>query len=247
MQDHFRAMKRHPSEANRTEVDTDRAQLRVQLDHFSMLGAQLGRQATTFETEANDPSIALFDHLDIPPDDNDDPDDADVADPNVDNDPDPTPPDILPEAISLTLPSRTPGATDFVLLELQMRDTQIQTYLQKLRDIIAEKSFLYSHVIRVAPRKVVRTRARTNIAKLNLSISHLARAYTKARLAMLRLGSNEDKYPIMLPEHVRASTAILDPNEPGSTSLHLSWIWQMPGQRMDHSETERECKSSFSQ
>ena len=29
-----------------------------------------------------------------------------------------------------------------------------------------------------------------------------------------------------MPEDVKASTAIVNPNEPGSTCLKLSWIWQ---------------------
>ncbi|KAF8801024.1 hypothetical protein BYT27DRAFT_7116196, partial [Phlegmacium glaucopus] len=31
------------------------------------------------------------------------------------------------------------------------------------------------------------------------------------------------------PEDIRASTAIVNPNEPGSTQLKLSWIWQTAG------------------
>ena len=32
-----------------------------------------------------------------------------------------------------------------------------------------------------------------------------------------------------MPEDVKASTAIVNPNEPGSTQLKLSWIWQTAG------------------
>jgi hypothetical protein len=35
-----------------------------------------------------------------------------------------------------------------------------------------------------------------------------------------------DKFRILLKEDVKASTAIVDPNDTGSTSLRLSWIWQ---------------------
>ena len=34
------------------------------------------------------------------------------------------------------------------------------------------------------------------------------------------------KYCILMKEDLKSSTAILKPNQPGSTNLKLSWIWQ---------------------
>jgi hypothetical protein len=34
------------------------------------------------------------------------------------------------------------------------------------------------------------------------------------------------RYKSLTPEDVKASTALLNPNEPGSTRLKLTWIWQ---------------------
>lgn len=244
-------MKRYPSEASGTVIETGRTQLRLQLDKFASLGARLGRLTRQSGEQACDASILLFDGLEMQPEDDDPEAGGSPADPDTINDarnamlddPGVETQDVLPEVVSFILPSTTLDDPDFMVRELRLRDIQIQTYLQQLRDIIAEKSFLYSHVIRVAPRKVVRTRARANVAKLNLSITHLSRAYTKARLAILRLGAKEVEYPVLLPEHVRASTAILDPNEPGSSTLRLSWLWQLPGEPMDQLGTAGECKS----
>ena len=47
---------------------------------------------------------------------------------------------------------------------------------------------------------------------------------------MVRLGADNtilERFRILLKEDVKASTAILKPNLPGSSNLHLSWIWQM--------------------
>ena len=114
-------------------------------------------------------------------------------------------------------------------VELQLRLKQAEKCLQALWDTIADKSFQYSHVIRVAPRKGVRTRARATIIKLNFEITLHCHVYAKCRVAMVRLGASEtilSKYHILLKEDVKSSSAILNPNEPGSSRHQLSWIWQ---------------------
>jgi hypothetical protein len=68
------------------------------------------------------------------------------------------------------------------------------------------------------------------IAKLNDQIKHFCHVYARARAAMVRLGANEQtlrRFQILLKEDIKASTAILNPNIPGSSSLRLSWIWNM--------------------
>ena len=54
---------------------------------------------------------------------------------------------------------------------------QASKTLQALRDMIADKSFQYSHVIRVVPRQGVRTRACGAITKLNHQIAYHCRVY----------------------------------------------------------------------
>jgi hypothetical protein len=46
---------------------------------------------------------------------------------------------------------------------------------------------------------------------------------------MIQLGANQEilsKFRVLLKEDVKSSTALLDPNNPGSSTLQLSWIWQ---------------------
>jgi hypothetical protein len=134
-------------------------------------------------------------------------------------------------------------------VELNLRIQQADKCLQALRDNIADKSFQYSHVIRVAPRKGVRTRARGAITKLNSIIAYYARVYERCRCAMTMLGADEailNKYPILLKDHLKSSTALLNPNEPGSTRIQLSWIWRSAaGGIGNSSESLLECESEL--
>jgi hypothetical protein len=132
-------------------------------------------------------------------------------------------------------------------VELDLRLDQAARIISGLRDLIAEKSFQFSDVIRVAPRKGVRTRARSTIAKLNNHIAYHCRVYNHCRAALVKLGANDatlTKYRTLQRNDIGSSTALLNPNEPGSTTSHrLSWIWQ--SSRTTEDETSvglYECK-----
>jgi uncharacterized coiled-coil protein SlyX len=133
-------------------------------------------------------------------------------------------------------------------VELELRMHQADRTIQGLRDSIADKSFQYSHVIRVAPRKSVRTRARATIAKLNNVIAYQCRVYARCRAALVKLGAGTltlQKYQVLLKEHVKSSSALLNPNQPGSSRLQLSWIWQANVPAPDSSPDRlRECEWS---
>jgi hypothetical protein len=158
----------------------------------------------------------------------------------------------LPERRRLSIPSRwVTNESSYRSVELDLRMQQAARILSGLRDLIAEKSFQFSHVIRVAPRKGVRTRARSSIEKINHRIGFQCRVYTQCRNAMVNLGAEKrilDKFRILRKDDIRSSTALLNPNEPGSTRHQLSWIWQT-GRYLEahdqdddlHSTRLREC------
>lgn len=151
------------------------------------------------------------------------------------------------EQRQLPIPSAWPSFdSPYRVPELKLRIPQATRTIQALRDSIADKSFQYSHVIRVAPRKGVRTRARATIAKLNQLIAYHSRVYARCRAAMVTLGADADtlnNYRILLKEHVKSSSALLNPNEPGSSRMQLSWIWQsaVPGSESSPDRL-RECE-----
>ncbi|KAM6490431.1 hypothetical protein JOM56_014104, partial [Amanita muscaria] len=130
---------------------------------------------------------------------------------------------VPPEREKIPLPSNDDIDSDFRKLEINLRMKQANQQLQQLRELISNKSSQYSHVIQKAPRKDVRTRGRQDIKKLNHKIALHARIYSRCRDRLVTLGY--DQFRVLTKDDVKASTAILNPNEPGSSKLHLSWIW----------------------
>jgi hypothetical protein len=63
-------------------------------------------------------------------------------------------------------------------------------HLDRIRELIAEKSFQYSHVIHCSPRKSVTTCSRAAIKKLNLEIAVQCRLYARCRAWIVRLGAD---------------------------------------------------------
>lgn len=126
-------------------------------------------------------------------------------------------------------------------LEISHRISFAKEQLNIIRNLIAEKSFQFSHVIKVSPRKSITTRSRAAIRKLNNEIAERCRMYTRCRGSLFILGAENPiltSLKVLTPQDVTASTAILKPNEPGSTRIKLSWIWQsssrhLPGSNVD--------------
>lgn len=132
----------------------------------------------------------------------------------------------------IPLPSNGNVGPTYAQLEISHRISHAEDHLNRIRDLIAEKSFQYSHVIRVSPRKGVNTQSRAAVKKLNLQISIQCRLYTQCRSKLVTLGAEPatfDRFQILKTDDIKASTAIVNPNEPGSTRLKLSWIWQTGG------------------
>lgn len=164
------------------------------------------------------------------------------------SEPDPSP-NLPPERLPLHLPSsyNTPAANHpFRQAELHVRIKQATRVLAALRDAISQKSFQYSHVMRSALTKSVQTRSRMSVINISEQISQYSRVYCQARAAMVRLGADEkmlNKFKLLTRDDVKASTAILDPNTPGSSTIRLSWIWET-GARVSGSAPSAmlECK-----
>lgn len=113
-------------------------------------------------------------------------------------------------------------------VEIKLRKCQASRLLHQLRELIAEKSFQYSHIMRAAPRKGVRTRSRAVVHELVNKISLHARMYNHCRSRLLALDCDADTLSMfqrLTKDDLNASTAILNPNVAGSTAVRLSWIW----------------------
>ena len=113
-------------------------------------------------------------------------------------------------------------------IELALRKNQARSHLHQLRELIAEKSFHYSDILRKAPRKGVRTRARGTVKGINIQISFHCQVYSHCRARLIQLGADDltlQSFRELKKEDIKASTAVLTPNTRGSTALKLSWIW----------------------
>jgi hypothetical protein len=129
----------------------------------------------------------------------------------------------------LTLPSNGNTTGQAVEVEINHRIKQARQQINRLRDIVADISFQYSHVIRGAIRKSVKTTVQKHVKSLHNNLVLHARIYTRCRHRLIALKCDEHWMRIFRPlrkSDLKASTAILRPNIPGSSTLQLSWIWQ---------------------
>ena len=125
-------------------------------------------------------------------------------------------------------PVYLPCNGDLAYVEINLRKNQASRLLHQLRELVADKSFQYSHIIRAAPRKGVRTRARAVIQDLVNKIALHARIYNHCRSRLVALdcdAETSNMFQRLTKGDLNASTAIVKPNAPGSTNLRLSWIW----------------------
>lgn len=189
----------------------------------------------------NDENPTAFDDLDV------DPDSPELPEPERNADSGGNENVIQPERRPVILPSTHILDNEALCQEeLKLRIKQATRYLAAIREAVAEKSFQYTHVMRSAPSQGVRTRSRGVIAKNNDRIAFSCRIYARAREAMIRLRADDNtliRFRNLLKEDVSASTAILNPNIPGSSNRRLSWIWQT-GPSASGPDTMRECMSS---
>jgi hypothetical protein len=132
----------------------------------------------------------------------------------------------------IPLPSNDNIQQDYAQLELTHRISHADHHLSRIRDLIAEKSFQYSHVIRSSPRKSVNTHSRGAVKRINFDISVHCRLYSQCWSRIQKLGGDQatlQRLQKLTVDDIKASTAIINPNVPGSTQLKLSWIWQTAG------------------
>ena len=152
-----------------------------------------------------------------------------------------------PKRLLIAMPSNClPEGHPLCEVELSLQIKQAFQYLDALREAIADKYFLFSHVIREAPTKRVCTRARAKVRKHNDRIAMYARIYNKCWSTMVHLGADPDillKFRSLVRDDLKASTAILAPNRRGASTFHLSWIWQTGTDVLPQSaESLRECQ-----
>ena len=156
--------------------------------------------------------------------------DEEMEDDEVDLTQDPGETDAGPIEHQLILLPSTGRVPDHVRqVELSLRLQHADRHLSRLRELIADKSFQYSHVMREAPTTGVITKSRLVVKNLNHEIARHCRIYNHSHSRLLLLTADPhtlQRFRHLTKDDVQASTAVLDPNTPGSTGIRLSWIWR---------------------
>ncbi|KAF9541839.1 hypothetical protein CPC08DRAFT_650444, partial [Agrocybe pediades] len=134
----------------------------------------------------------------------------------------------------LCLPSNGNTGGKYNKEELELRIEQAEKHLNIIRELVADKSFQFSALIRTGNHAVV-TRSRAAIIKMNCQIGLHARTYNRVRCRLNMLEADQDTlsaFRFLEKKDVQSSTAILNFNHPGSSrGNQLSWIWQSPQSR----------------
>lgn len=141
-----------------------------------------------------------------------------------------------PERFVIALPSTLPiGSAHRVPLarllrqEFELRKGHANDSLASIRRIIGQEAFQYKKILRPAPDKVQRTRARTSIQAVHRGLVLQSRIYMRTRKAIINLGLDpimvSSLYRMLIKKDIGVTSAIADPNVVGSTRLQLSWIW----------------------
>jgi hypothetical protein len=225
-------MGRNPSNSDRQSVETAREQLTGLLLELKIAMHAAGVAESTSTTPSTHESLGMWDEILYEPVPNGpNTPEVDEQRPTLNNPISSIGPFQVEEQ-QIPLPSNGNIEWAYAQLEITHRIAHAEHHLNRIRELIAEKSFQYSHVIRVSPRKGVNTKSRAAVKNLNLQISIHCRLYTQCRSKLLRLDADTttlNRFRTLSVEDVKSSTAIVNPNEPGSTQIKLSWIWQTAG------------------
>jgi hypothetical protein len=151
------------------------------------------------------------------------------------------PPDIppgasRPESLKIALPSAVPVHYPLRLLltrimekELELRKGHANDCLAAIRRSIGQEAFQFKKILRPAKAKVHRTRAHSAIQSIHRDLVLQCRLYKRTRKSMFCLNMDlptlHSHYKELTVDDVKVSSAISDPNIPGSTQTGLSWIW----------------------
>jgi hypothetical protein len=169
LQDHLRRLRTNPGEDDLKRIEQLRGSINAEFVELEALQRGVSDIPASFSIMPEKDDIFAFDNLDEEEAAFDSDDDHPASDQNH---PAPASGLVSPEFRTLALPSTFHDPyPPHCAVELTLRTQQALQQLNALRGAIADKSFQYSHIIREAPRKNVRTRARSGISKLNNIIS----------------------------------------------------------------------------
>lgn len=123
---------------------------------------------------------------------------------------------------------------------------QANDALQGIRLGLSKKVVIFWEGLRNARTKTRKLRSWDQIVLVDVNVRHHARVYCRARSALVWLGAVEEelqRYQILRPEHLKVTTARIDPSLRGQRDSSLAWFWTMDvKQDTDEVHGMAECK-----
>ncbi|PPQ94598.1 hypothetical protein CVT25_010606 [Psilocybe cyanescens] len=148
--------------------------------------------------------------------------------PTVDSRTESTSTTIFPERQTLSLPSNFNVPQRFASAELELRKNQARNNIRRIRDIVANISFLYRYVVRTGNCTSIWNDGQKKVKSLNHAKILHTRIYSACRSRLIALKCEHEFLNIfreLTRNDLKPSTAIWKPNVPGSSKIELPWIW----------------------
>ncbi|KAG1893128.1 uncharacterized protein F5891DRAFT_986194, partial [Suillus fuscotomentosus] len=148
--------------------------------------------------------------------------------------------EIPAEDMGLWMPSSVPHDQVFSVHlsalqaeELELRKGQANNCLERIRLALGHKAVIYRQHFRSANSVWTGTRSKQEARRCHIKIEKYVQSYQRARLAMERLGMDQDSleniYQEILPEQLNIDKEVTEENRFGQGSDKLAWFWRVNG------------------
>ena len=161
-------------------------------------------------------------------------------------------PEVTPENIPLYLPStftanqrKSLSWEELGNVELQLRESQANDLLERLRECLAEKSLRFRTEVRPANSQKKATRAWGSVHRMDNRIKETVVMYRTARDAIGELGEAADlkRFQEIKRSDLKMSGDIVEENRVGQRNSVLPWFWRLDRQTKEScGDFEKECK-----
>lgn len=158
-----------------------------------------------------------------------------------------------PETFNISMPSSMKqwegSSRELQKLEIQLRCGQCNDSLKSVRFALGKKAFIFRTLIRPKGPKTGKTRPWDSLHSTDQTLRLQAQIYRSAREALETLKASRDtlkRFQILERSHLKTSTTLLNPSEPGSKHDQLPWFWYLDVAGDSQSSNHlNECEQHF--
>ncbi|KAG1723311.1 uncharacterized protein EDB91DRAFT_1087858, partial [Suillus paluster] len=227
-----RRIGKRTTETQRLDITRQRDRLQGQIDAFTRIAVTHLGEGFDADDNPDDLNVDILDDLD------DDPEDFIRTSDTWTNSPELT---VIPLPSNLRVDRcKHCMAEDLILLELSLREGQVNDALHNLKIHLCNKAILFRTTVRQAKSQALKIQAWSQVMSVQQAVSLHASIYTKTRKQMIKLELGQDqlqKYKPLLREQLKVSMAVGDPNAQGQRNESLAWFWSIKadlGVRITH-------------